>query len=96
MSAAMYMNTIFASSASFSEDELATVTNFVLGERERINDKHDEVAVLNAPVVQMAQFAPSEQPPVVMVDYDITVLMFMLGRAEASPDEELDGGEVTV
>ena len=96
MSAAMYMNTIFASSASFSEDELATVTNFVLGERERINRKYDEVAALNAPVVQMAQFAPSEQPPVVMVDYDITVLMFMLGRAEASPDEELDGGEVTV
>ena len=96
MSAAMYMNTVSASSASFSEDELATVTNFVLGERERINRKHDEVAALNAPVVQTAQFAPSEQPPVVMVDYDITVLMFMLGRAEASPDEELDGGEVTV
>lgn len=96
MRATMYMNTVSASSASFSEDELATVTNFVLGERERINKKHDEVAALNAPVVQRAQFAPSEQPPVVMVDYDISVLMFMLGRAEASPDEEPDGGAVTV
>ena len=96
LSAAMYMNTIFSSSASFSEDELAAVTNFVLGERERINDKHDEVAALNAPVVQRAQFAPSEQPSVIMVDYDISVLMFMLGRAEVSPDEEPDGGAVTV